>query len=307
MTLTDRHSALLAQTSEYFQGEVVATYDSWVQLQAWAVEYGLRAIGASLTFIIGWTLARWLSRGVTKWLRHAKHVDNTVADYAGSFIRLAILTITCIAVLAKFGVETASFVGVISAASLAIGLALQGTLSNFAAGLMLLLFRPFKESDVVELSGKVGTVRAVGIFATEIRPASGEFLLIPNSQVWGTTILNLTRNGARRFELLIGIDYSANHLEAQERMLIIANAHPNVLPSPAPVASLRELGDNAVVIGLNAWTRSGNMVGTQRAILSEIKLDFDQHGIGFPFPQRDVNLITSGPIPLEIIQNAPSA
>lgn len=298
MNETDVNPRLLAQTSDYVQSEVLRFHDSLTQLQSWATEYGLRAIGAFLTLIIGWTLAGWASKGLTNHLRNSKRIDRTLADYAGNFIRAAILSITGIAVLAKFGVETASIVGVISAASLAIGLALQGTLSNFAAGVMLLLFRPFKEGDLVGVGGQSGTVMSIGIFATEIKQGSGEFILIPNGQVWGSTIINYTRNGSRRLELLIGIDYSADHREAQQRLLALAEQNPNVLSTPAPTVSLRDLGDNAVIIGLNAWTKSGDMVGTQRDLLSAVKLDFDERGISFPFPQRDIRIVSTTPIPV---------
>ena len=305
--MTTNPSDILAQTGDILSGDTGKFQEAIAYLTTWGAEYGLRVIGAFLTLIVGWLLARFLSQTVAKWLRGAKHVDNTVADYVGNFVRIILLIITAIAVLAKFGVETASFVGVISAASLAIGLALQGTLANFAAGLMLLLFRPFKESDLVEIGGQTGTVQEIGIFATEIRPVSGEFVLIPNGQIWGTTIINYTRNGARRFDLEIGIDYGANQLDAQERLMKITLEHPEVLEIPEPVVTTRDLGDNAVVIGISAWTKSGSHLITRREILSQVKVHFDEVGIGFPFPQRDVNLVAGSPIAIEIVKSDQNA
>ena len=293
-------SNIAAQANTYVHDEAIRLHDSLVQLQMWATEYSLRALGALLTLVIGWTVASWVSRAVNRHLVNAQRVDHTLADYAGTFIRAAILCFTAIAVLAKFGVQTTSIVGVISAASLAIGLALQGTLSNFAAGVMLLIFRPFKEGDLVELSGRLGTVRAIGIFATEIRPASGEFIVIPNGQVWGTTIINYTRNGTRRLELLIGIDYSANHILAEQRLMKLALEHPQVLDSPAPTTQLRELGDDAVIIALLAWTHAPNLSSTRLDLLSQIKLDFDAQGIIFPYPQRDIRFVAGEPLNVKV-------
>lgn len=302
--MSEETPVILETTSHYVQSEAVRIFDSMVQLQSWAVEYGLRSVGAIITLVIGWTLSKWISSAVGRYLRNSHRIDNTLADYAQSLVRVLILCITAIAVLAKFGVETASIVGVFTAASLAIGLALQGTLANFAAGVMLLLFRPFKESELVQIGGNTGTVKTIGIFATELRPASGEFVLIPNGQVWGATITNYTRNGTRRVELAVDIDYGANHLAAAQMMVDLANAHPKILDEPAPSAALRELGDNGVTITLLAWTLAGDMFNTRLELMSQTKVLFDQKGISFPFPQRDLRIVNDEPIRLDLTTKA---
>lgn len=299
-----KESALAEATADYAQSEVLRLQNTWSQLQEWAVIYGVRAIGAIITLIIGWMLSKWISAAIGNHLRHAKRIDKTLADYAENLTRVLILVITAIAVLAKFGIETASLVGVFTAASLAIGLALQGTLSNFAAGVMLLLFRPFKESELVQIGGNTGTVKAIGIFATELRPATGEYVLIPNGQVWGATIINYTRNGTRCAVLEIGIDYAADHRVAAQVLVEIANAHPKILAEPAPNATLRELGDNAVTVTLRAWAAAGDMFDTRLELLSQIKVRFDQEGISFPFPQRDLHIVNDQPIRLDVTTSA---
>ena len=268
--------------------ELLRFQDAFVYLQHWLTEYAFRTLSAFIILVIGWTIAGWVSKGLRQRLHRARRVDATIADYAGSFSRAIILIITIIAVLANFGIQTASLVGVISAATLAVGLAIQGTLTNFAAGVMLLFFRPFKEGDLVHVGDMTGTVRAIGIFAVELRPASGEFILMPNGQVWGTTIINYTRNGTRRLELLIGVDYGVDHKVAQQRALELARAHPQVLSEPPPTAALHALEADAVIIAVRAWTTTSDMSATRLELLAQIKDDFDRHGIEFPSPTRNV-------------------
>lgn len=260
------------------------------QIQTFAVEYGMKVLGAILILIIGWMIAGFVARGVRKGLEKSGKIDGIVVKFAATTARTLVLIFTLIAVLSKFGVETASIVGVFAAASLAIGLALQGTLSNFAAGIMILLFRPFGDGDTVELNGIIGGVQSVGIFATELKPASGEFVLIPNSQIWGSTIKNFTRNGTRRISWEIGIGYGDDHRKASELMLQLCAADERILKDPEPYTAMRNLGDNAVVVTLYCWTEAGDWWGTQNDLLQSIKETFDKEGVSFPFPQRDVHL-----------------
>lgn len=260
------------------------------QLQTFAVEYGMKVLGAILILIVGWMVAGFVARGVRKGLERSGKIDGVIVKFAATTARTLVLIFTLIAVLSKFGVETASIVGVFAAASLAIGLALQGTLSNFAAGIMILLFRPFGDGDTVELNGIIGGIQNVGIFATELKPASGEFVLIPNSQIWGSTIKNFTRNGTRRITWEIGIGYGDDHRKASELMLQLCAADDRILKDPEPYTAMRSLGDNAVVVTLYCFTSAGDWWATQNDLLQGIKETFDKEGVSFPYPQRDVHL-----------------
>lgn len=260
------------------------------QLQTFAVEYGMKVVGAILILIVGWIIAGLVARGIRNGLGKSGKVDGVIVKFAATTARTLVLIFTVIAVLSKFGVETASIVGVFAAASLAIGLALQGTLSNFAAGIMILLFRPFGDGENVELNGVFGSVQNVGIFATELKPPSGEFILIPNAQIWGSTIKNFTRNGTRRIAWEIGIGYGDDHRKASELMLQLCSADERILEDPEAYTAMRSLGDNSVVVTLYCWTKVDDWWATQNDLLQAIKETFDKEGVSFPFPQRDVHL-----------------
>lgn len=258
-------------------------------LKAFAVEYGMDVIGGILILVIGWIIAIWAKKLVHKWGDGSK-IDDTLVNFMARAVRIAILIFVVIAVLSKFGIETASIIGVLAAASLAIGLALQGTLSNFAAGIMLLIFRPFQIGDYVEIAGETGTVVDLGIFATEMKPPSGEFTLIPNAKIWGEVITNYSRNSIRRMRLDIGIDYADDHKKAREVALRVARATGNVLEDPEPHVEMTAHGDSAIVMTLFAWTETASYWPTVWETTESIKEAFDAEGLSFPFPQRDVHV-----------------
>lgn len=262
----------------------------WIdQLEGWVIDYSLRTIGAILTFIIGWLIAKWISDRVGKWLTRAKRVDNTVTNYVQTLVRTLILLITFIAVLGKFGVETASIVGVISAASLAIGLALQGTLSNFAAGIMLLIFNPFRVGDEVEIAGQSGVVASIGIFATEITAWSGEYILVPNGEVWGKTIRNLTRNRMRRFELNIEFSLQTDHQAAIDCIRRVLTDLPNVLDTPEPLIQMTTLTSTGFVIRTRAWGQATLIGSIGNNALAAIKVALQEEG--FEFPTQEIRVV----------------
>ena len=252
--------------------------------------WGLRLLGGILLLIGGWIVARWTARGVARACERSGRVDSTVQGYLSKLAHLAVLVITIIAVLNNFGVQTASLIAVLGAMGLAVGLALQGTLSNVASGLVLLVLRPFKAGDAVEVGAAAGVVQEIGLFATELKTADGLYLLIPNAKVWGGQIKNITRNGKRRIDLVIGISYSADMSRAVEVIEQVLAEEPRILPEPAPVVTVAELADSSVNLFVRPWTTVDDHWPTRWALTRRIKEALDGVGIEIPFPQREVHV-----------------
>jgi small conductance mechanosensitive channel len=207
-----------------------------------------------------------------------------------SLVRFGILAFTFIAVLSKLGVQTTSFVAVLGAAGLAVGLALQGSLGNFASGVLLLLFRPIKKGDFVEAGGTSGSVNEISVFTTILMTPDNKKVIVPNSQVTGGIIINYSATGTRRVDLVAGIGYSDDIAKAKEVLKRIVAAHPAILPEPAPVIEVAELGDSSVNLVVRPWVNSGDYWRVYWDLTESIKLEFDKEGISIPFPQRDVHL-----------------
>lgn len=252
--------------------------------------YGLNVLGAIAILIIGWIAAGWAKSAVAKALNRIKMIDEMLSSFFSSMVKYIILAFTLVAVLNRFGVETTSFVAVIGAAGLAIGLALQGTLSNVAAGVMLLLFRPFRVGDFVEGAGLAGTIKATGLFTTDMATGDNIHIVVPNSQLWGTAIRNFSHHPARRVDFTIGIGYGDDIDKAMDVIKRLASSDERVYAEPAPFVEVGNLGDSAVELVVRVWADNGNYWPVRFALLKAIKQTFDKEGISFPFPQRDVHL-----------------
>lgn len=258
---------------------------------AWGLEV-LPRIGATILILIsGYIAARWASAAFYKVLSRSDKVDRTLLPVARAMLRYAILIFVIIAALAQLGIETTSVLAVLGAAGLAIGLALQGTLSNIAAGFMLLWLRPFNVGDYIETSDTAGTVTEVGLFVTHLDSYDGIYRFVPNSQLWNTTLLNYTRNPTRMTDLEIGISYGADIEKARQIMLDLAASEVRVVKDPAPRVFVNSLGDSAVVLRYRAWIGTGDYWSTQRYLIEEAKRRLDAAGIEIPFPQRVVHMI----------------
>lgn len=254
--------------------------------------HGLNIIGALLILIIGWIIAGWARRFVARVLGKSSKVDVTLTSFLSSTVRYIIIIFTIIAVLGKFGVETASLITILGAASLAIGLALQGTLSNVAAGVMLLMFRPFKLGDFINAAGHAGTIKKLGLFTTEMATGDNVQITMPNSQIWGTSIMNYSANATRRVDLVIGIGYNDSIDDAIREIGSVIDGDDRALKSPEASIFVGELADSSVNIVVRVWTENGNYWPLKAALTKGIKLRFDEKGINIPYPQQDVHVVS---------------
>ncbi|MBB4120798.1 mechanosensitive ion channel domain-containing protein [Martelella radicis] len=253
----------------------------------WAlvITYTFSVLGAVILLIVGWIVAALVQRSIKNAFLKFENVDRTLAGFFGNIARYGILTIVIIMVLGQFGVQTASILAALGAAGLAIGLALQGTLQNIAAGIMLLVLRPFRVGEYISTGSIDGTVQEVGLFATELKTFDGLFRLAPNSTLWNVSITNYSRVTQRMHELAIGIGYDDDLKKAIEILLDLAKNNENVLADPEPYAFVKELGDSAVVVAMRYWAPGSVWWKTTHIMTRDAKLAFDEAGISIPFPQ----------------------
>ncbi len=258
------------------------------QILALATSYGLDFVAAILTLIFGIWLSRRASRLTADWLSRVNRLDRTLVPIMAAMVRYAGLTLTIVITLGNFGVETTSIIAVLGAAGLAVGLALQGTLSNVAAGLMLLFLRPFRIGDWVEASGVSGSVREIGLFTTTIDTFDNVYISIPNSSIWSSNIINHARYGTRRMDLDIGIGYDSS-LDTAEKALMSLAADPRVLSDPAPRFLVVSYGDSAINVRLRAYASYDDFFNLYWDLNRRLKGVLDENGIEIPFPQRVVH------------------
>lgn len=259
-----------------------------------ATEYGLNLLAALITIIIGIWAARRLSGLLRDWLSRSSRIDQTLTPILSALVRYAILTLTVVVTLGNFGVETTSIIAVLGAAGIAIGLALQGTLSNVAAGLMLLFLRPFKIGDWVEAAGVSGSVREIGLFTTTIDTFDNVYISVPNSAIWTSNIINHARYGTRRLDLDIGISYDADLDEAEAALMELAK-DPRVLADPEPRFLVVSYGDSAINVRLRAYAEYDDFFNLYWDLNRRLKPVLDARSIDIPFPQRVVHHVGSGP------------
>ncbi len=248
--------------------------------------YGLKAVGAIVILIVGWIAAGVLQKAILRAGRESKRIDITIFTFLASVARYAAISFTIIAVLSSFGVETTSFVAVLGATGLAIGLALQGTLNHVASGVMLIIFRPFRIGDTIEAAGISGTVRAITLFVTEIDTADNVHILVPNGLIWSKEIKNFSANAHRRAELKFLISYadSADTVIGLVRTALENDAR--IQKQPAPVIGVQSMTVDGVVIVAGFWMSTGDFGQVQLDVNRAVKMAFDQAKITMPSPQR---------------------
>lgn len=263
------------------------------KLQEWATLYGLRILGALAIFILG----RWIAKGLKSALRKiltTRKVEATLISFAANLTYAALLTFVLIAAMGQLGVQTTSFIAVIGAAGLAVGLALQGSLANFASGVLIILFRPFKVGDLVEVAGTLGVVEELDIFTTQLVTLDNRAIIIPNGQVTGGTLINYSKKDTRRVDMVFGVSYGDDVRKVKEVIEEVLTEEPRVLKEPAPTVAVGELGDSSVNFVVRPWVKTADYWAVFFAIHEAIKLRFDAEGICIPFPQRDVHMFPQG-------------
>lgn len=260
------------------------------QLVAWAAEALPQIISAILLLVAGLWFAGFATRSVKSVMERSGRIDPTLTSALGSIVRYALIVVVIVAVLSQLGIQTTSILAALGAIGLAVGLALQNTLSNVAAGFMLLWLRPFRIGDYIDAEGVAGTVKHIGLFGSELHSWDGIFQFVPNSQLWNSRVANYTRLPTRLLELKFGIAYDDDIAKAKEVLEKTVQNDERVLETPAPQIMTYELADSAVTIAVRVWTNTGDYWGAKWALTEIGKLRLEDAGMTIPFPQRDVHL-----------------
>lgn len=254
-------------------------------LMAWAI----RIVAALAILVIGNWLAKKLAALFVKMMER-NNVDVTLTKFLKNIVYYALLTAVVIAAAQELGINTASFLAVVGAAGLAVGLALKDSLANFSAGVMLILFRPFKVGDVVNVAGETGSVEEITIFNTVMNTPDNQRKIIPNGIITSGTITNITANDTRRVDMVFGIGYDDDIKKAEQLLNEIVRAEPNVLSDPEPSVAVAELADSSVNFVVRPWVKTDDYWDVKFSLTEKIKLAFDEAGISIPFPQQDVHM-----------------
>lgn len=268
---------------------------SWlVRNQALLLSYAVNIVAAIIILAIGMFIARIISNGVKRLLR-ARHIDATVADFLATLVRYGVIAFTLIAALGRVGVQTASVIAVLGAAGLAVGLALQGSLSNLAAGVLLVTLRPFRTGEFVDLSGVMGTVLTVQIFSTTLRSGDGKIVVVPNSKIISGNIVNFSREPVRRNEFIIGVAYEADVDQVLKLLREVVDADPRVIQDKGIQIGLNEMAPSSLNFVVRCWSHSGDLQDSYWDLMKNFKMKLDEYGIGIPYPQMDVHLYQNKP------------
>jgi len=259
------------------------------QLINMALPFASNLVVAAAIYLVGSWLVRRLTglmRGVSK----KRQLDEALSEFVISIISVVLTFIVALIALEQLGLDTTSLLALLGAAGLAVGLALKDSLSNFAAGVMLILFKPFKTGDFVEAAGIAGVVERITIFSTQLRTGDNRQIIVPNSGIYGDVITNFSAKPTRRVDLVIGISYDDNIKQARDIIQTILDQDDRILKDPAPVIVVGELGDSSVNLLVRPWVKTSDYWAVYWHLLETIKMTFDDQGISIPFPQRDVHI-----------------
>lgn len=264
--------------------------EGWLEAaQQFGVQYGLLIVKALAIFIIGKIVAGMLKKIADRMMARSG-MDDMLRKFLRNMLYAILLTFVIIASIGALGIQTASLVAVIGAAGLAIGLALQGSLSNFAAGVLMIIFRPYKLGDLVKVAGTDGFVEEVEVFTTVLRTPDKVKIIIPNGQIMSDQIFNYTESEKRRMEVSVGIGYGDDIDKAREVLIKAVNESEYVLADPAPEISVSELGDSSVNLAVRPWVLSETYAPASHELNERVKKALDAAGLNIPFPQRDVHI-----------------
>jgi small conductance mechanosensitive channel len=259
------------------------------QIQELLAVYGLKVIAALAILFFGRIVAKWARRIVERLMKKGK-TDEIVIGFVGSIVYIAMMVFVVLAALGQVGIQTTSFIAILGAAGLAIGLALQGSLSNFASGFLLIIFRPFKVGDFIDAAGVMGSVESIQIFTTTLKTPDNKTIIVPNSSIYSGNITNFSANETRRVDMTVGVSYDADLSQVKQILKEIAEGDERVMADPAPVIAVSELGDNSVNLVMRMWAKTSDYWGVYFDSTEAVKLRLDEAGIGIPYPQRDVHI-----------------
>jgi|TARA_B110000438_G_scaffold119415_2_gene116503 small conductance mechanosensitive channel len=274
---------VLNEGSSFVQGAVE-------YLATFVQENWLNVAFALAIYIIG----KWIAGTVTRLVKKGmgkKDVDPALISFLGSLIYCGLMAMVFISVIQKIGIPTTSFVAIFAAAGLAVGLALQGSLSNFASGTLIILFKPFKIGDLIEAGGTLGVVEDIGVLVTIMKTPDNKKIIAPNSEIMGGVITNIAANSERRIDMTWGVSYDDDLDKAKEVLMDELVKHPNVLKAPAPVVEIWEYADSSINFIVRPWVETSNWFSTRCELMSTIKKRLDAEGMSIPYPQRDVHMI----------------
>ncbi len=271
--------------SQLFESEKIIPY-----IVDQLATYGPKVISALAIFIIGRLACKIIRKAIKRILTKSK-VDELLISFVGSITYMGLLVFVIIAALNQLGVHTTSFVAIIGAAGLAIGLALQGALSNFAAGVLMIIFRPFKSGDYIEGGGVSGVVGQIQIFTTELLTPDNKLVIVPNANMMSSNITNYSANSTRRVDLVVGVGYGDDLSKVKQVLQTIIDEESRVLKSPQATIAVSELGDNSVNLVVRPWVKTEDYWDIYFHLTETIKVRFDAENISIPYPQRDVHMI----------------
>ena len=263
--------------------------EALVFLKTSALEFGINLITAIVIFYVGRMGVHLITKGIRK-VMTAQEVDKTLISFVSNLINMILLVIVVIAAVGALGVQTTSFIAVLGAAGLAVGLALQGSLSNFASGVLIIIFRPYKVGDWIEGAGISGAVVDVQILTTVLKTGDNKQIIVPNSQIMGGIITNYSANEQRRVDMVVGVSYEDDLDKVRKTIEELIAADDRILDDPAPTIAVSELADSSVNFVVRPWVKTADYWGVMFDLTEAIKKRFDKDGISFPFPQQDVHL-----------------
>lgn len=258
-------------------------------LKTGALDFGISLITAIVIFYLGRMIVRLITKGLRK-VMDAQEVDPTLVSFVSNLVNMILLTVVVIAAIGALGVQTTSFIAILGAAGLAVGLALQGSLSNFASGVLIIIFRPYKVGDWVEAAGVSGAVQEVQILTTVLKTGDNKQVILPNSQIMGSIITNYSANDTRRVDLVVGVSYDDDLDKVRSTLEALIAADDRILKDPAHTIAVSELADSSVNFVVRPWVKTSDYWGVWFDLTEAIKKRFDSEGISFPYPQQDVYL-----------------
>jgi small conductance mechanosensitive channel len=256
--------------------------------------YGLKVLSAIIILVVG----RWVAKGVSNLVRgmlRTANVDQAISSFVGHLVNVGLFAFFILAALSQVGIQTTSFIAVLGAAGLAIGLALQGSLANFAAGFLMIIFKPFTVGDYIEGAGVAGTVTEIQLFTTTLRTPDNKCVIVPNAKLTGDNIINWTANGTRRVDMVFGIGYGDDIDKTRSVIQEVMDQDSRILPDPPPLIAVQSLGDSSVDFAVRPWVKVSDYWGVYFDMTEKIKKAFDANGVQIPFPQRDVHVYRHEP------------